>query len=149
MTSLNNSSIGIEIVNRSACVIDDPDIEEPEPEDQRCTFLPFPDEQTELVIRLAQEILARNPDIDPVNVIGHGDIATSPDGELYGVVRGRIARIDLQSGQPVEFVVEDVNIPGVMEMKEFLRAQVPEGTHWVPTCTRQDNGDWLVEGFER
>jgi len=76
-TSLNNSSIGIEIVNRSACVVDDADIEEPAPEDQRCTFLPFPDEQVDLVIRLARDILGRRPDIDPVNVVGHGDIATT------------------------------------------------------------------------
>ena len=76
-TSLNDSSIGIEIVNRSACVVDDPDIEDPTPEDQRCTFLPFADEQIELVIRLAKDILRRNPDIDPENVIGHADVAVT------------------------------------------------------------------------
>lgn len=76
-TSLNDSSIGIEIVNRSACVVDDPGDELAEPEDQHCTFLPFPDEQIELVIRLARDILERNPDIDPENVIGHGEIAAT------------------------------------------------------------------------
>jgi len=73
--SLNDSSIGIEIVNRSTCVNDDPDTDAPTPEAQTCTFLEFPDEQIELVIMLARDILDRNPDIDPVNVIGHGDIA--------------------------------------------------------------------------
>jgi N-acetylmuramoyl-L-alanine amidase len=76
-TSLNNSSIGIEIVNRSACIVEDSGDELPEPEDQHCTFLPFPNEQIELVIRLAREILERNPDIEPENVIGHADIATT------------------------------------------------------------------------
>lgn len=73
--SLNDSSVGVEIVNRSACVDNDPETEAPTPEDQTCTFLGFPDEQIELVIELAQDILERNPDIDPVDVIGHGDIA--------------------------------------------------------------------------
>jgi N-acetyl-anhydromuramyl-L-alanine amidase AmpD len=73
-TYLNSSSIGIEIVNQSACV-NDPDVEPPTPETQNCTLLEFPDEQIELVIRLAQDILERNPDINPVDVVGHGDIA--------------------------------------------------------------------------
>ncbi len=38
-------------------------------------MLAFPDEQVDLVIRLATDILDRNPDIDPVDVVGHGDIA--------------------------------------------------------------------------
>ena len=71
---LNASSIGIEIVNRSACV-EDPAVDPPVPEAQNCTWLPFPDEQVELVIRLAADILARNPDIEPFDVVGHGDIA--------------------------------------------------------------------------
>ena len=73
--SLNDSSVGIEIVNQSGCVGVDPDIREPLPEQQDCTFLEYPEEQIELVIALSKDILARNPDIDPVDVIGHGDIA--------------------------------------------------------------------------
>lgn len=73
--SLNDSSIGIEIVNKSGCVSVDPEITEPLPEQQDCTFLDYPEEQIELVIALCKDILARNPDIDPVNVIGHGDVA--------------------------------------------------------------------------
>ena len=74
VTMLNNSSIGIEIVNRSACA-NDPDVDPPTPETQRCTLLAFPEAQIDLVIRLARDILERNPDIRPVDVIGHGDIA--------------------------------------------------------------------------
>ena len=72
---LNDTSIGIEIVNRSACVTNHPQSEEPTPEDQVCTFLEFSDEQVELVIDLVRGILERNPEIDPVDVIGHADIA--------------------------------------------------------------------------
>jgi len=73
--SLNNNSIGIEIVNRSACVDNDPETEYPVPEDQTCNFLDFPEEQLELVVALATDILTRYPDIDPVDVIGHADVA--------------------------------------------------------------------------
>jgi N-acetyl-anhydromuramyl-L-alanine amidase AmpD len=72
---LNDSSIGIEIVNRSACADNDPDAPESTPEAQTCTFYAFPEEQLELVFRLVKDIMARNPDIDAVDVIGHGDIA--------------------------------------------------------------------------
>ena len=75
VTTLNNSSVGIEIVNQSACV-DDPAVDPPTPETQTCTLYDFPDEQIELVIQLAKDILERNPDIRPVDVIGHADIAT-------------------------------------------------------------------------
>jgi N-acetylmuramoyl-L-alanine amidase len=74
-TSLNDSSIGIEIVNESACVFDDPDADAPTPDDQACTLFAYPDAQIELVIRLAADILARNEDIAPEDVVGHGDIA--------------------------------------------------------------------------
>ncbi|MDG2376284.1 MAG: N-acetylmuramoyl-L-alanine amidase [Woeseiaceae bacterium] len=75
--NLNDASIGIEIVNRSACVSSNPDAEEPAPEDQDCTFLDYPEEQLQLVIDLCKDILARNPEIDPVDVISHGDIASN------------------------------------------------------------------------
>jgi N-acetylmuramoyl-L-alanine amidase len=74
-TSLNDSSVGIEIVNESACVDTNPEAEEPNPDDQACTLLEYPDAQIELVIRLAADILARNEDIAPEDVIAHGDIA--------------------------------------------------------------------------
>lgn len=73
-TALNNSSIGIEIVNQSTC-----DhrltVPLPGPEADRCHYLPFPEEQLVEVIALTQEILARHPDIPPERVLGHADIA--------------------------------------------------------------------------
>ena len=56
---LNDSSIGIEIVNLTTDV----------------QFQPYPDKQIELVISLCQNILQRYPDITPNNVIGHSDIS--------------------------------------------------------------------------
>lgn len=75
VTSLNARSIGIEIVNQSQCVEIDPGIEPKTPENQRCTFRDYDPAQLELVIELAQDILARNPGIDPEDVVGHADIA--------------------------------------------------------------------------
>ena len=72
---LNDASIGIEIVNRSRCESSDPEAEIQTPEMQRCTLLDFPEAQIDLVIRLSKEILARNPDIDAIDVVGHSDIA--------------------------------------------------------------------------
>ena len=73
--SLNNNSIGIEIVNRSACVDNNTDSETTAPEDQTCSFLEYPEQQLELVIELVTDILDRYPDIDPVDIVGHADIA--------------------------------------------------------------------------
>jgi len=73
-TALNNSSIGIEIVNESTC---DHRLVEPlpGPEADRCRYLPFSEAQLAEVIALTQEILARHPDIPPERVVGHADIA--------------------------------------------------------------------------
>ena len=79
-TSLNARSIGIEIVNASRCTNVDPDLERSTPANQRCEFRDFAPEQIELVIALALDILERNPNIDPEDVIGHGDIA--PDRRI-------------------------------------------------------------------
>ena len=78
-TALNSSSIGIEIVNRSGCAAVAPGNEPGTPED-RCEFRDYDAEQIELVIELVQDILRRHPGIDPVDIVGHADIA--PDRRL-------------------------------------------------------------------
>ena len=72
--ALNGSSIGIEIVNRSACA---PVAlgNEPDPPEDRCEFHGFDAEQIDLVIDLMLDILERHPGIDPADVVAHSDIA--------------------------------------------------------------------------
>ena len=74
-TALNARSIGIEVVNRSQCVDIAPDLESRTPENQTCMFHEYEPEQLELVMALARDILDRYPRIDPVDVVGHADIA--------------------------------------------------------------------------
>ena len=74
--ALNGSSIGIEIVNQSGCIATDPGSEPGTPQD-RCQFHDFDAEQIDLVIELALDILDRHPRIDPVDVVGHADIASN------------------------------------------------------------------------
>ena len=73
-TDLNSRSIGIEIVNRSACsaddgvsVLDNPEV--------HCEFLAYDAEQIELVMKLALDILRRHPSIEPDDILAHSDIA--------------------------------------------------------------------------
>ncbi|MYH33335.1 MAG: N-acetylmuramoyl-L-alanine amidase [Gammaproteobacteria bacterium] len=77
--ALNASSIGIEIVNRSACS-PVPLGTEPDPPEDRCEFHDFDTEQIDLVIELVLDILERHPRIDPADIVGHSDIA--PDRRL-------------------------------------------------------------------
>lgn len=74
-TALNDRSIGVEIVNASRCASES--FEAPELSDLKsiCEFIDYPEAQIQLLIALAQDILARHPDIEPLQVIGHADIA--------------------------------------------------------------------------
>lgn len=76
-TDLNYSSIGIELVNLSGC--DKPIQELGNDLDfyQNCQFREFDDRQIELLIKLLKGILNRYPNIEPINIMGHSDIAPS------------------------------------------------------------------------
>lgn len=78
--NLNDSSIGIEIVNRPDC----------KPEEvpdnvyfrggeygmhMSCDFPKYSNEQIDLLVELSKNIIQRNPDITPTRVVGHSDIA--------------------------------------------------------------------------
>ena len=84
-TAVNDQSIGIEIVNVPKCK------QLPQEQTELVKALPllnmkvavkkmcfFPDydpKQIELLIKLSKEVLKKNPDISPTNIIAHSDIA--------------------------------------------------------------------------
>ena len=61
--NLNSRAIGIELVNLAR---DDAGV---------FTFPTYPEEQVEVLIALARDILARHPQIGPSEVLGHSDVA--------------------------------------------------------------------------
>lgn len=73
---LNDSSIGIEIVNTPECFEAQVPAGFLAPK-ASCIYPDFEEEQIRLLIELSKGILARNPDITPTAVIGHSDIAPS------------------------------------------------------------------------
>lgn len=73
--SLNNRSIGIEVVNNFKC--GELLIEENRAAqiNMDCEFPDYPEAQIEILIELIQEILSRHPGIDPIDIVAHSDIA--------------------------------------------------------------------------
>lgn len=75
---LNDHSIGIEIVNIPECKRTENEAFINRGSDSRnCLFPDYDPEQIQLLIALSKDILARNPDIGPTQVVGHADIAPS------------------------------------------------------------------------
>ena len=70
--SLNDRSIGIEVVNEFYC---NEQTEPPNIDNLECEFMPYPEHQIELLIRLLKDILNRYPELDPIDIVGHADIA--------------------------------------------------------------------------
>jgi len=84
--ALNDRSIGIEVVNEFRCEGTENPIEDTNPDSVRCVFPPFADEQIEVLADLLLDILERYPDIDPIDVVAHSDIAIlrkSDPGPLF------------------------------------------------------------------
>ena len=73
--SLNDRSIGIEIVNEFSCTEHADITNTPTIDFLECQFLPYPKNQIALLIVLLQDILARHPEINPIDIVSHADIA--------------------------------------------------------------------------
>lgn len=85
-TNLNDRSIGIEIVNEFECTGTDMPVPEIELDVVECRFIPFSDQQMELVAELLLDIQERYPGIDPIDFVAHSDIAImrkSDPGPLF------------------------------------------------------------------
>lgn len=85
-SGLNDRSIGIEVVNEFKCGGSDKALFEGAVEDLSCSFLPYSDEQVDLLIMLIKDILQRYPELDPIDIVGHSDIARmrkSDPGPLF------------------------------------------------------------------
>ncbi len=77
-TSLNDMSIGIELVNQTYCRRS----EQPVPPDQSeqdpariCFYPDFPESQLTMLTDLLGGILSRHTEINPTDIVGHADIA--------------------------------------------------------------------------
>ena len=84
--ALNNGSIGIELVNEFDCTGTEIPVEEIELDDVNCEFLPYSEEQIQLLVSLLKKILIEYPLIDPIDIVGHSDIAIirrSDPGPLF------------------------------------------------------------------
>jgi N-acetylmuramoyl-L-alanine amidase len=77
-TSLNDMSIGIELVNQTYCHKSE-EVIPPEAIDQEpariCFYPDFAEPQLEILLDLLDGILARHTEVKPTHIIGHSDIA--------------------------------------------------------------------------
>ena len=85
-SALNDSSIGIEVVNQTYCVkpnapTSDSDTALNVRSAKRFCFYPdYPESQMDILLPLIDGILKRHPRITPTNIVGHSDIA--PDRKI-------------------------------------------------------------------
>ena len=85
-TGLNDRSIGIEVVNEFKCEEPAGDLSESSYSDLNCIFPPYSPRQISMLVELIKGILERYPDIQPINIVGHSDIAImrkSDPGPLF------------------------------------------------------------------
>jgi N-acetylmuramoyl-L-alanine amidase len=83
-SALNDHSIGIEVVNQTYCEKYETDNQGAQqnmtPPPRLCFYPDFPESQIDILIDLLHGIQERHPRVDPVNIIGHSDIA--PDRKI-------------------------------------------------------------------
>ena len=87
--SLNDRSIGIEIVNDFTCEDRGNVNQTVENIQLECEFPTFPEAQIDAVVSLIEDILSRHPEIDPVDIIGHSDIAPNRKSDPGQTFLGR------------------------------------------------------------
>jgi N-acetyl-anhydromuramyl-L-alanine amidase AmpD len=73
--ALNDRSIGIEIVNDFKCKDENNLNRRSDSINLECSFPTYPKNQINLVLSLIKDILKRHPEIDPVDIVAHSDIA--------------------------------------------------------------------------
>lgn len=82
-SDLDDHSIGIKVVNIPECQkLEDINearltYQQVNNDNNLCVFPEFDPKQVELLIKLGQDILKRNPDISPTQIIGHSDITST------------------------------------------------------------------------
>ena len=74
-TALNGRSLGIEIVNRLECKVAENANLDSGLDSLQCEFPPFSDAQIDMLIELLRDIQKRYPEIGPLDVLAHSDIA--------------------------------------------------------------------------
>ena len=74
-SSLNDRSIGIEVVNNFKCDQLETAKEDEATIDLECTFPDYPQSQIDILAQLINEILERHPGIGTVDIVAHADIA--------------------------------------------------------------------------
>ncbi len=124
--SLNDRSIGIEVVNEFQCTGTGKPIGEIEVDEVQCEFPPFPEEQIVMLIALLQDILDRYPGINPLDVVAHSDIAIMrksdpgpmfPWQQLYEAGIGAWPDADTVEKYASEFVVR---MPSLIAFQKAL-----------------------------
>jgi len=74
-TALNDMSVGIEVVNQTYCRNSEQPALPGQPPARICFYPDFPESQLAMLIELLKGITARHPEVKPVDIVGHSDIA--------------------------------------------------------------------------
>ncbi len=126
--SLNDRSIGIEVVNEFNCTGTDKPVPEIELSEVTCEFPPFSDEQISILIELLHGILERYPAINPIDIVAHSDISIMrksdpgprfPWKQLYEAGIGAWPDDETVERYRIEFAQ---NLPVVLQLQEALLA---------------------------
>jgi len=125
---LNDRSIGIEVVNEFRCTGTERPLEEISLDQVACRFVPYSEAQIALLIELLKSILERYPDIDPIDIVGHSDIAVmrkSDPGPLFPWYRLYQEGIGAWPDESVKYNYQQKfssGLPSVTKLQQALSA---------------------------